>query len=56
MAGVLKLFVPGSTLNNFHVFRGPQIPLFHVVGTDWRSTGNPLAVRILDRGPHFEYP
>ena len=31
-------------------------PLFCFVSTDWQSNGNHLVVRILDRGPHFEYP
>ena len=30
--------------------------LLVLIGGPWRSIGNPLAVRILDWGPHFEYP
>ena len=37
ISGVLKLFVPGSTLTNFQNFRGPRTLLFLIVSTDWWS-------------------
>ena len=33
-----------------------RLSLTSYPGIDWLSTGNPLEVRILDRGSHIEYP
>ena len=60
MAGVLKLFVLEVHINNYpdtSEVQGPCVSaLLALTGYPRRFSGNPLAVRILDRGPHFEYP
>ena len=57
---VLKRFGPGSTLNNNFQTSGVHglliFALLALTGGPRRSTGNFLAVRILERGPHLEYP
>ena len=58
--GVLKLCVPGSTLQNSPdssgVYGHRFSALLELTDSPRWSTGNPLSVRILDQGPHFEYP